>query len=272
MRVIICENDRAMDTVFAPPSATAFDAISSLASAGLYVIVALAALAHAPRDPRVRVFLAVAAAGIAPYCVTAQIWAWGVGPTFTKTTVVILALSLLLGSLALFHFAQIFPWRRPWIRAYARVLWAAYIVVPVLTGLVALLVPSFDAPVGAAISHDRVLYALMAVVIGLPAVLVVGVAVPFGGLMSLYRTWLAARAHRVEAARVTTWWMLVSQLGGGVLTILIVPLLHLIAPAGPWVTIAAALLFACAVMMPLAFAFGVWKLGVLALDIEALPQ
>lgn len=262
-----------MDTVFTPPTATAFDAISSLVSAGVYVIVALAALAHAPRDPRVRVFLATAVAGIAPYCVTARIWAWGVGSTFTKSTIVLLALSLMLGSLALFHFAQIFPWRRPWIRAYARVLWAGYLLVPVLTAIVALMTPGFDAPpaVGA-MSHDGVLLGLIAVLIALPVVFMVGVVVPFGGLLSLYKTWLTARAHNVEAARVTTWWMLLSQLGGGVLTILIVPLLHLIAPPGPWATIASALLFACAVLMPLGFAFGVWKLGVLDLDIEALPQ
>src|SRR5436190_537483 len=81
------------------PTATSFDAISSLLSAGIYMIIALAALAQAPHDPRVRAFVGVAAAGVAPYCVTAQIWAFGTGPTFTKGTIVVLALSLMLGSL-----------------------------------------------------------------------------------------------------------------------------------------------------------------------------
>ena len=71
---------------------------------------------------------------------------------------------------------------------------------------------------------------------------------------------------------MTTAWMLVSQMGGGVLTILIVPLLHLAAPQGPWVTMASSLLFACVMLMPVTFAVGVWKLGVLGLDIERLPQ
>jgi len=57
-----------------------------------------------------------------------------------------------------------------------------------------------------------------------------------------------------------------------VLTILIIPLLRLVAPRGPWVTIAAALLFACGLLMPIVFAAGVWKLRVLELEIEALPQ
>jgi hypothetical protein len=53
--------------------------------------------------------------------------------------------------------------------------------------------------------------------------------------------------------------MLISQLAGGVLTILIVPVLHLVAPPGPWVTIASALLFGFGLLMPIAFAIGVWK-------------
>jgi hypothetical protein len=75
----------------------------------------------------------------------------------------------------------------------------------------------------------------------------------------------------VGAARVPTLWILISQMGGGVLTILIIPLLHLVAPTGPWVTIAAILLFAFGLAMPLAFAAGVWKFRVLDLDIDSLP-
>src|SRR5918993_1258943 len=132
-----------MDAVLAP-SASAFDALSSLTSAGIYVIVALAALAQAPRDPRVRVLLATALAGVAPYWVTAQIWAAGWPATLSKGTIVLLALSLMMGSLALFHFTQVFPWRRPWIRAHAARLWAGYTIVPILVGVTALLTPGFD--------------------------------------------------------------------------------------------------------------------------------
>jgi membrane protein YdbS with pleckstrin-like domain len=65
--------------------------------------------------------------------------------------------------------------------------------------------------------------------------------------------------------------ILVSQLAGGVLAILIIPLLHFVAPSGPWVTIAAALLFGFGLVMPIAFAAGVWKFHVLDLDINDLP-
>ena len=95
---------------------------------------------------------------------------------------------------------------------------------------------------------------------------------PFGALMSLYKSWLTAKAAGAEPARVTLFWILVSQMAGGVLTILIIPLLHLVAPTGPWVTIAAVLLFGFGLLMPLAFAGGVWKFGVLELDPESPPS
>ena len=265
-----------MGPVLGPPSASAFDAVSSLLSAGIYVIVALAALAHAPRDPRVRVFVVIAMASVAPYAVTARIWAWGWQATLTKGTIMLLVLSLMIGSLGLFHFTQVFPWRRPWIRAHWRKLRAGYVAAATLVAAAALLTPSFslaDSTGFGAVSPELgVMLALVLVGILLHVIFVLGLVVPFAGLLSLYKTWLTARAHGIEPARVTTWWMLVSQMGGGVLTILIVPLLHLVAPTGPLVAIASTLLFACAMLMPIAFAIGVWRLGVLRLDIDRLPQ
>jgi len=264
--------------VFSAPSATAFDALSSLASAGIYVIVALAALAQAPHDSRVRVFLGIALSGIAPYWITAQIWAVGWQSALTKRAIVFVALSLMMGSLALFHFSQVFPWRRPWIRANASRLWAGYVVIPFITLLAAFLTPGFDAPgvgaggFGAVSPGAGVLFFLALIGIAMAFVFVLGIVIPFAALLSLYKSFLAARGRGIESARKTTWMMLVSQLGGGVLTILVVPLMRLAAPAGPWVTIASALLFACAMLMPLAFALGVWRLRVLDLDIDALPQ
>ena len=262
--------------MFGAPSASAFDALSSLTSAGVYMIVALAALAQAPRDARVRVFLAVALAGVAPYWVTAQIWVWGWNEALTKNAVLFVALSLMMGSLTLFHFTQVFPWRRPWIRANGSRLWAAYVIVPAITGIVAALTPRFKpaeaSGVGAISAGGTLLVVLAAAALLMAVVVVLGIVVPFAGLLSLYKSFLVARLKGIESARRTTLLMLVSQLGGGVLTILVVPLMRLVAPEGPWVTIASVLLFACAMLMPLAFALGVWRLHVLELDIDALPH
>jgi len=269
-----------MDSLLQPPSATAFDAVSALLSAAVYALVALAALAQAPHDSRVRVFLVVALASIAPFCVTALIWERGSQVLMSKTVILTVALSLMVNALALLHFTQIFPWRRPWIRRHGAWLWAGYAGVLLVTALTAFLTPSFEMSgsgvgaggVGAVSSELATTLIVLILFVGVPVLFVLGIATPFAGLLSLYKTWQTARDRRVESARVTTYWMLISQMGGGVLTILIIPLLRLVAPRGPWSTIAAALLFACSLLMPIAFAAGIWRYQVLDLDPEALPQ
>src|SRR5258705_9103646 len=126
-----------MDTVFPTPSATAFEAIAAIVSAALYLIVGVAAFARAPRDVRTRLFAATALASAAPYSVTALIWARGSAAAFTLPVVIVVGLSLVLGSLVLFHFTQVFPWRRPWIRAHPRWLYGGYVAAAVVVGLAA---------------------------------------------------------------------------------------------------------------------------------------
>jgi hypothetical protein len=263
-----------MDTLLQPPVATAFDAASSFISALLYLIVAFAALAHAPRDSRVRVFLAIALASAAPYGITTLMYLRGSGAALTRPVMAVTVFSLMIGSVALLHFTQVFPWRRPWIRAYGRWAPAAYAVVVVVAAVVFWVTRGIDiggdagsgsGGLGVSIGLEESLL-LLALVI--PAIFLLGVVVPFAGLLSLYKSWLRAKAENIRSARLTTFWMLVSQLAGGVLTILIIPLLRLIAPRGPWVTIAATVLFGVGLLMPLAFAAGVWKLRVLELDAD----
>jgi hypothetical protein len=284
-----------MDTVLPTLSATAFEAIAALASAALYLIVGVAAFARAPNDVRTRVFLATALASAAPYSVTAVIWARGsAGPSATPLAmgvdlpvVIVVGLSLMFGSLTLFHFTQVFPWRRPWIRSHARWLYAGYLVVAGVAVTIAIaagavawklsgafgdLEASGSGGLGAvSAGFSEVVVAVLLLVV-VPLIFVLGVAVPFAALWSLYKTWLAAKSAGVDSARVTTYWILISQMAGGVLTILIIPVLRLVAPAGPWVTIAAVLLFAFGLLMPVAFAAGVWKYRVLDLNPDSLPK
>jgi hypothetical protein len=123
-----------------------------------------------------------------------------------------------------------------------------------------------------AVSPELVVGALGLLAVLIPVLVLLGVVVPVAGLTSLYRSWLLARSRGLDAARSTTLWMLVSQMAGGVLTILVIPLLRLVAIRGPWVTIAAALLFACGLLMPLAFAAAVWRYRMLETPVDALPQ
>ncbi|PYR94810.1 MAG: hypothetical protein DMF84_04060 [Acidobacteria bacterium] len=253
-----------MDTVFPPLTATRFDAVTSAVSAAVYLLVGFAALLRAPRDARTGVFLLVAVTGLGPYLLPVYAWLRP-GSTFTKPLVSVLAVSLVLGSLALFHFTQIFPWRRPWIRRYFELLLTGYGLGPLIVLGLIWFAPRHAEDIEAS-------YAVLTVFIGLPAIFVAGIVLPFAGLLSLYYSVLAARAAGFEQARRPLMGILVSQLAGGVLAILIIPLLHFVAPAGALVTIASALLFGFGLLMPIAFAAGVWRFRVLDLDIEGLPS
>ena len=264
-----------MEALFPTPVATGFEMVAAIASAVLYLIVGIAAFLYARRDIRARTFLATALASAGPYSLTALLWARGSGAVFRLPVMVVVGLSLMLGSLTLFHFTQVFPWRRPWIRAHWKWLFAGYLMVPIVVAVASWVFRSLD---GSMSDYSESAYmagglgeALVLLVVMIPSVFVVGLVVPFGALLSLYNTWRAAKAAGVHGARITALWILISQMAGGVLTILIIPLLHFIAPTGPWVTIAAVLLFAFGLLMPLAFAAGVWKFRVLALDIDSLP-
>jgi hypothetical protein len=88
---------------------------------------------------------------------------------------------------------------------------------------------------------------------GLPAIFLIGVVMPFAGVMSLFKSWQEAKKDANEPARTTTVWMLVSQLGGGVLAILVLPLLHLAGVPTVLSAIFAGLAYAFALIMPVAY-------------------
>lgn len=260
-----------MGGLFPSQGPTAFDGITSAIAAGLYLLVGAAALVRAPRDPRTRVFFVTAIASIAPYTATTYAWRFGGNAALARPIVGLVTVSLIVGSLALLHFMQIFPWRRPWIRAQGAWLIAAYAVSPLVAAVVVWKGPSMDFvdPAATQISAAEAL-ALLTVVV--PMVVVVGIVIPFAGLLSLYKTWQAAKRYGIEPARITTFWILISQLAGGVLTILVIPLLDLALGHGWWTTATAALLFAFAMLMPIAFAAGVWRYRVLDLAIDSGPD
>ena len=268
-----------MDTLFPQAIATTFEVVAAIVSAALYLIVGFAAVARAPRDIRARVFLATAVASAAPYSVTVLLWARGAGAAFTMGVTAVVGLSLMFGSLTLFHFTQVFPWRRPWIRRHGRWLIAGYFLVPIAMAVPLWILGTVFTEMGPVASGSGGLGAgsfgmtesLAMLLLVVPALFVLGLVVPFAAVFSLYKSWLLAKARRQESARITTFWILISQMAGGVLTILIVPLLHFVVPTGPWVTIAAVLLFAFGLLMPLTFAAAVWNYGVLNLDPEVPP-
>lgn len=265
-----------MDGLFPQPVATTFEAVAAIVSAVLYLVVGVAAMVHAPRDTRARLFLAIAIASAAPFSVTLLLWARGSAAAFTLPVILVVGLSLMMGSLMLLHFSQVFPWRRPWIRAHWRWVFAGYFIVPAAAAVTAWIFKGASGGAGGgsggvgAVSAGLT-DALVLLLVVIPLLFVLGLAAPFAAVLSLYKSWLEAKEAGVDAARVTTFWTLMSQMAGGVLTILIIPPLRFVAPMGPWVTIAAVLLFGFGLMMPLAFAAGVWKYRVLDLDPDMPP-
>jgi hypothetical protein len=254
-----------MEGMLQPPSATAFDAAASTVSLLVYLAVAIGVVAGAPRDSRARVFLAVTLTGAAPYALSPLQW-WK-GPAFyTPLVITLTSVSFAIGSVALFHFTQVFPGRRPWIRAHILWLAVAYIVLPIPVAVISWIVSSLLAPGASgaggigAVSPDAGVALLLLLMI---PIFVVGIVLPFAGILSLFKSWQEAKSASDGAARTTTFWMMVSQLAGGILAILVLPLLHVMGVATLWATLFAALTYAFALLMPLTFAVAAWRYGML---------
>lgn len=258
MRAIIA----AMDAMVQPPAATAFDAAASVMLLLLYIGVAVAAIARTPRDARAQLFLALAVTSAAPYALSPLQWLRGAA-AYTPFVIAVTAVSFAVGSVALFHFTQVFPWRRPWIRAHGLWLAAAYVVLPLPVAFIAWFLGSVLAPVangagglGAVSAGVTVSLVLLLII---PGLFLVGLVLPFAGVMSLFSSWREARKAADAPARITTLWMLISQMAGGVLAALVAPLLHLVGVNVLWSSVVGALTYACGVLMPLSFAAAVWR-------------
>ena len=255
-----------MNGMLKPPAATAFDAAASIVLLAVTLGVALAAVARASRDVRARLFLVVALTSVIPYLMPVLQWRAGMA-AYTARLIGLAAFSFALGSVALFHFTQVFPRRRPWIAAHRWWLVAAYVVLPVPVAAIAWSVGALNEMMAAAdaggsgglgaVSSEGgiALFLLM----GIPAIFIVGIVLPCAGLFSLFKSWQEAKARGDAGARSVTFWMLMSQMAGGVLTVLVLPMLQVVGIAGVWATIVGALAFGFALIMPLALAAAVWK-------------
>ena len=55
------------------------------------------------------------------------------------------------------------------------------------------------------------------------------------------------------------------------LAIIVIPLLHMVTPRGAYASIAGGVLLLTGLLMPLAFAVGVWRYRILSLDPDSPP-
>ena len=246
------------------PDLTVLDVAQHLVAALVYLAVAAAALGQAPRDRRTQVFFAFGVVNAIAFSVTAAGWFIGVkSPMQMSRAMLGISISALaVGGLLLFHFSQIFPRRRPWIRTSGIQLPLAYALVPVIVMVLARLWPGDPKQVTLA-------FVLLLLVFGFPLMVLLGFVLPVGSVLSIARSYReAADKPPVRDPRPVLSAILLSQIAGGVLAIVFAPVLGVIAPDSWSLTLVTSAVWALSLLTPLAFAAGVWKYRLLEIDPE----
>src|SRR5918993_2103307 len=169
------------------PDLTTLDIAQHLAAALVYLAVAVAALGQAPRDQRTQVFFAFGIVNAIAFSVTAVGWFLGVkSPLDMNRTMLGISLAALgVGGLLLFHFSQVFPRRRPWIRTSGIQLPLGYALVPVIVMTLARLWPEDPTKVTAG-------FVLLFLVFGFPLIVLLGFVLPVGSILSIARSYREA--------------------------------------------------------------------------------
>jgi hypothetical protein len=270
------------------PELTAFDAVTQLVAAALYLAIGAAALGQAPRDERTRVFAALGVMHTIAFCIPAGAWFLGVKDplAFNRIPLTIMLAALSVAAMLMFHFSQVFPLRRPWIRGSGIQLPVAYALTPIVVFMLVRWWPGTPQQV-------TMKFGLVFLVFGFPLMVLLGLVLPVASIVSFLRTLreTAPGAGKTAAAygaaplessgRGSTWFdtgdggvanarpavagILLSQLAGGALSLLVLGPLHAVAPDSISVTFVALAVWFLGLLTPLAYAAGVWRYNVLAI-------
>src|SRR5205085_3838949 len=221
-----------MDTL-PTPAFTPLDAIVQAIGALMYLVVGVGSFIRAPRDVRTRVFLGLSVANLMALAVPAMLMYGGA----TKTTDVprpamaIVLSGLGVAALILFHFTQVFPRRRPWIRTSGLQMPIGYVLVPAaIAGLI------WYMP--ADVETLSVRYMLAFLVFGFPLIVLLAMVLPVAAILSLIKSHREVQKDGLPRLRHPIEWILVGQIAGGTLAVVFAPVLAVVAPN----TIAQALL------------------------------
>ena len=266
-----------MDPLPAVPQLTAFQAVTQLIAAAVYLSIGVAALAQAPRDLRTRVFCALSIAHAVGFSIPAAGWLLGVTSpgAFHRIPLGVMLAALSLGALLMFHFSQVFPRRRPWIRGSGPQLPIAYALVgPAVFLLVRWWPLTKDAMTAK--------FGLAFLFFGFPLMVLLGLVLPIASIVSFLRSLRDQPMHkpvqgpidsagsgRMPDARPTIFGILVSQLVGGALGLLVLGPLGQYAPESFAVTIVALTVWMLGLLTPLAYAAGVWKYRALEIPLDS---
>ena len=250
------------------PAFTAIDGVTQGVAAVCYMAIGIAAWLRAPADVRTRVFLAFSIANLVVFGIPTFWWLRGTtDPTklpVAATATIIAALGV--GALLLFHFTQVFPRRRPWIKGSGPQMAAGYCLVPVvLAGLVRFVPSSVDSL--------TVPYVLAFIVFGFPLLVLLGFVLPVAAIVSLLRSHKDVQQGGLGHLKAPLEVILLSQIAGGTLGVVFAPVLTRLEPVLTGLalnsTIQSALtiaIWAFGLLTPLGYAAAVWKFSVLSLD------
>ena len=206
------------------PSFTWIDAVTQGIAGLVYLVVGLSAWRRSPRDERTRVFLGLALASLVTFTVPGAAWSAGIVDitTLPRSAFQAMSVAMAAGAILLFHFCQVFPWRRPWIERHGRLLTASYAVVPAATWALVVSAPANLLE----ISYG---YGAAFLIVGAPLVILLTMVLPVGGVVSLVKSYRDARGPADRPLRKPLLWLLVSQIGGGTIGLIFAPVLTTLA-------------------------------------------
>jgi hypothetical protein len=243
------------------PVFTTVDGVTQGIAALCYLAVGLAAWLRATSDIRTRVFLAFSVANMIAFGIPTFWWLRGMtDPTNLPGAVLAADIAALgTGALLLFHFTQVFPRRRPWLKTSGAQMTIGYVLTPLAVAGLAMFLPT-------SLDKLTVPYIAAAIVFGFPLVVLLGVVLPIGAIVSLFRIHKEIQTQGLERLKLPLELILLSQIAGGTLSILFAPVLAVLAPNSLLKATLTILLWGVGLLTPLAYAVAVWKSDVLAVD------
>lgn len=249
-----------MDLLALPtPVFTGLDALTQGAAGLCYLSIGLAAWLRAPRDIRMRVFLALSIANLVVFAIPTIWWMRGLTDwsKLPRTAAGALFSGIALIALLLFHFTQVFPRRRPWIRTSGIQMGVAYALTPVvICGLIWFL-PDDLADVSAP-------YILAFLIFGFPLLVLLGVMLPITAIVSLLKSHREVVRDGLHNLRRPIEYILISQIAGGTLAAVFAPVLAVVAPNATLQMALTILIGGLGLLTPFGFAAAVWKYDLLS--------
>lgn len=247
----------------AMPVLTGLDATTQALAALCYLAIGIAALLRAPRDIRTQVFFVFSLANVAAFAIPALMWWKGItDPTaMPRVATALVVAGLGVAALLLFHFTQVFPRRRPWIRRAGVQMAVGYVLIPVVIVGLVVFFPANPADIQPS-------YMLGFLIFGFPLLVLLAIVLPVTAIVSLVRSYRETEQPDLQRARVPVAMILLGQIAGGAMALVFSPALTVLAPNSMALSVLTLMMWALGLLTPIAFALGVWKYDVLAVSAD----